>query len=155
MDMELKIKAFEELSLHELYEIMRIRCAVFVVEQECVYQDIDGIDERAVHVFYEHENNIYGYLRLFYKDADHRTVQIGRVLSTERGRGFGLKVLHEGVQYAIETMKAETLYLEAQTYAIGFYQREGFEAVSDEFLEDGIPHVKMIRHIQQKELHNH
>ena len=155
MDMELKIKAFEELSLHELYEIMRIRCAVFVVEQECVYQDIDGIDERAVHVFYEHENSIYGYLRLFYKDDDHRTVQIGRVLSTERGRGFGLKVLHEGVQYAIETKKAETLYLEAQTYAIGFYQREGFEAVSDEFLEDGIPHVKMIRQIKQKELHNH
>ena len=144
MDMELKIKAFEELSLHELYEIMRVRCAVFVVEQECVYQDIDGIDERAVHVFYEHENSIYGYLRLFYKDDDHRTVQIGRVLSTE-----------QGVQYAIETMKAETLYLEAQTYAIGFYQREGFEIVSDEFLEDGIPHVKMIRHIQQKELHNH
>ena len=145
MNMDLKIKDFEELSLHELYEIMRVRCAVFVVEQECVYQDIDGIDERAVHVFYEHENSIYGYLRLFYKDEDHKIVQIGRVLSTERGRGFGRMVLHEGVKYAIETMKAETLYLEAQTYAIGFYQREGFEVVSDEFLEDGIPHVKMVR----------
>ncbi len=149
MNMELKIKAFEELSLHELYEIMRIRCAVFVVEQECVYQDIDGIDERAVHVFYEHENSIYGYLRLFYKDEDHKIVQIGRVLSTERGRGFGRMVLHEGVKYAIETMKAESLYLEAQIYAIGFYQREGFEVISDEFLEDGIPHVKMVRPVKQ------
>lgn len=143
MRMELKIRTFGELTLFELYEILKVRSEVFVVEQTCIYQDIDGIDERAVHVFYEHEGKIYGYLRLFEKPGCKHTIQIGRVLSTERGRGFGRMVLHEGVRYALDHMKAEHLYLEAQTYAIGFYEREGFHVTSREFLEDGIPHVKM------------
>ena len=149
--MKLVIRSFEELNTHELYELLRVRNQVFVVEQQCPYQDIDGIDLHAVHMFYEQENQIYGCLRLFYKDEDHKTVQIGRVLSTERGRGIGRRLLHEGVKTAISRMKAEEIYLEAQTYAIGFYEREGFQAVSDEFLEDGIPHVKMIRKVSKEE----
>lgn len=149
--MKLVIKSFEELNTHELYELLRVRNQVFVVEQNCPYQDIDGIDLHAIHMFYEHENQIYGCLRLFYKDEDHKTVQIGRVLSTERGRGIGRRLLHEGVKTAISRMKAEEIYLEAQTYAIGFYEREGFKVVSDEFLEDGIPHVKMIRKVSEEE----
>lgn len=145
--MELKIRTFDELTNRELYEILKARSAVFVVEQECIYQDIDGIDPDAIHLFYEHEGKVYGCLRLFYKDESKKTVQIGRVLSTERGRGIGRMLLHEGVRAAIEIMKPEVLYLEAQTYAVGFYEREGFEVVSEEFLEDGIPHVKMERKV--------
>lgn len=148
--MELLIRRFDELENRQLYEILKVRSEVFVVEQTCVYLDIDGIDPGAVHIFYEDEGKIYGYLRVFWKDAE--TAQIGRVLSKERGRGFGYKVLQEGVKYAVEVMKAEKIYLEAQTYAIGFYQKAGFEAVSEEFLEDGIPHVKMIRLTAPEEL---
>ena len=141
--MELKIRRFDELTANELYEILRVRCEVFVVEQKCAYQDIDGIDPRSVHMFYEEDGKIAAYLRLFYRNEG--IVQIGRVLTVRRKEGLGRKLLHEAVRYADETMKPETMYLEAQTYAAGFYEKEGFRVVSEPFDEDGIPHVKMIR----------
>jgi ElaA protein len=141
--MELKIKAFEELTLNELYEILKARNAVFVVEQTCPYQDIDGIDPRSVHLFFEEEGNILACLRLFVKEEG--VVQVGRVLTLKRGLGLGGRLLHEAVEYAAGPMKAERMYLEAQTYAVGFYEKEGFRVISEPFDEDGIPHVKMIR----------
>lgn len=141
--MELKIRHFDELTLSELYKILRVRNEVFVVEQKCAYQDIDGIDPRSVHMFYEEDGKIAAYLRLFYRNEG--IVQIGRVLTVRRKEGLGRKLLHEAVRYADETMKPETMYLEAQTYAAGFYEKEGFRVVSEPFDEDGIPHVKMIR----------
>ncbi len=143
LDMELKIKAFEELTLNELYEILKARCAVFVVEQTCPYQDIDGIDPLSIHLFYVDDGRILAYLRLFWKEEG--VAAIGRVLTVQRGTGLGGKLLHEGVSYAQNVMKAERMYLEAQTYAVGFYEKEGFRVVSEPFDEDGIPHVKMIR----------
>ena len=141
--MELEIRRFDELTTAELYEILRVRCEVFVVEQKCAYQDIDGIDPRSVHMFYEEDGKIAAYLRLFYRNEG--IVQIGRVLTVRRNEGLGRKLLHEAVMFAEETMKPETMYLEAQTYASGFYEKEGFRVVSEPFDEDGIPHVKMIR----------
>ena len=135
------VKNFEQLTGSELYEVLKIRCAVFVVEQNCAYQDLDGLDYEAYHVFLEENGQIKAYLRVFSKDE--RTAHIGRVLTMERKRGFGAEVLKEGIRVARERMKKASIYLEAQTYATGFYEREGFVVVSEEFLEDGIPHVKM------------
>lgn len=143
--MELKIKTFEELTTKELYEILKSRAEIFVVEQNCVYQDLDGTDYRSVHVFYENEEGrTAAYLRLFSKE-EKSIVQMGRVLTLKHGAGLGKKILQEGIKVAKMKMQAEKIYIEAQKYAIGFYEQAGFEVCSEEFLEDGIPHVEMIR----------
>jgi len=144
--METVIRKFDELTNKELYEILRAREKVFVVEQNCAYQEIDGQDENSVHIFIrDDEGSVLAYLRVFPREGEPGTVQIGRVITISRGTGLGRRILHEGVQYALEHMKAESLYLEAQKYAAGFYAKEGFRINSGEFMEDGIPHVVMRR----------
>lgn len=134
-------KAFAQLTTEELYEILRVRSAVFVVEQNCPYQDVDGLDLASRHLFIREDGEIRAYLRLFPKSGD--CMQIGRVLTTERGKGYGGAILRAGVQAAKAQLTEGRIYLEAQTYAIDFYKKEGFAVTSEEFLEDGIPHVKM------------
>ena len=142
--MELIVKKFDELKPRELYEILKARAEIFVVEQECAYLDIDGMDYESTHVFFKSESGkVEAYLRLFVKDETENVVQMGRVLTLEHGKGLGGKLLHEGVEIAKNRFYAKKIYIEAQTYAIGFYAREGFAVRSEEFLEDGIPHVKM------------
>ncbi len=140
---KLNAKFFDELTAAELYEILRARAAVFVVEQNCVYQDVDGVDYRSLHVFYESDGQVTAYLRLFPKPDEEGTVQMGRVLTVQRGTGLGGVLLKDGIRLARETMNARKIFLEAQCYAAGFYEREGFRICSGEFLEDGIPHVAM------------
>ncbi len=140
--MQLISKFFNELTTIELYEILKARSRIFVVEQSCVYQDIDGIDYRSLHIFYEDEGKVAGYLRAFNKEDN--IVQIGRVLTIKHGMGLGGKLLKEGIAQIKEKLHPKSLYLEAQCHAIGFYAREGFTVCSEEFLEDGIPHVKMV-----------
>jgi len=141
--MNLVIKRFNELTITELYEILKARAEVFVVEQNCVYQDLDDIDYNSLHIFQEEEGKVKAYLRAFIKDANAGTVQIGRVLTTVRGIGLGLDILKNGIEAVKNEFHADKIYIEAQTYAIGFYEKVRFKVVSDEFLEDGIPHVKM------------
>lgn len=142
--MELVIKRFNELTVEELYEILRVRTEVFVVEQKCPYQEVDGIDQSSYHVFFKENNKIIAYLRVFYRDEKNKTIQIGRVLTTKRRSGLGTKIMMVGITIAKEKMNGKSIYIEAQVYAIPFYEQFGFETCSDEFLEDGIPHVKMI-----------
>ena len=139
--MEFQSKTFEQLSTAELYEILRARVNVFVVEQTCPYPELDGIDYDSLHVYYESEGKVQAYLRAFYKEPG--VVQMGRVLTVERGTGLGGKLLKAGIREIKEKLAPQKIYIEAQTYAIGFYEREGFIRCSEEFLEDGIPHVKM------------
>ena len=134
-------KIFSQLNTTELYELLRARVNVFVVEQTCPYPELDGIDYDSLHVYYESEGKVLAYLRAFYKEPG--VVQMGRVLTVERGTGLGGRLLSEGIREIKEKFEAQKIYIEAQTYAIGFYEREGFKLCSDEFLEDGIPHVKM------------
>jgi ElaA protein len=142
--MELIVKHFDELSTVELYEILKTRAEIFVVEQDCVYQDLDDRDQNAIHVFcWNDDGRVAGCLRVFMKDAENGVAQIGRVVTLEHGKGLGGRLLHEGVQVAVSSFHAEKIYLEAQVYATGYYAKEGFEVVSEEFLEDGIPHVQM------------
>ena len=142
--MEFVQKTFDELTNRELYEILRAREAVFVVEQNCPYYDIDGLDYPSLHMFYKDEDgSVQACLRIFEKVDEPGTMQIGRVVTVARGIGLGGKILHQAVEWVRENGDATGIYLEAQQYAIGYYAKEGFQVVSDPFLEDGIPHVQM------------
>ena len=144
--MDFTVKHFLELSNLELYEILKTRQEVFVVEQNCPYMDIDDADKDALHVLsWNGSERINACLRVFYRDETAGIVQIGRVVTLDRGIGLGGQILHKGIEVALERFNTKKLYLEAQTYAVGFYEREGFKVVSEPFLEDGIPHVKMER----------
>ncbi|MBR0215999.1 MAG: GNAT family N-acetyltransferase [Clostridia bacterium] len=136
-----KCKPFHELTVDELYEILKARSAIFVVEQNCAYQDIDGRDAESLHMFYEEDGKVLCYLRAF--EPSPRTAQIGRVLTVHHGTGLGGKLLKKGIEVVRKTMQPERILLEAQSYATGYYAREGFQVTSVEFLEDGIPHVWM------------
>ena len=144
--MNLHIKTFEQLSSTELYEILKARSAVFVVEQTCPYQDIDGGDYESLHVYLEEEGKLLAYLRCYVQDE--YTARIGRVLTMERGKGLGRPLMEAGIQAVREHYKANSVYIEAQCYAIGFYNKFGFEVCGEEFLEDGIPHVPMTLDLQ-------
>jgi ElaA protein len=139
--MELKVKTFSELTTGELYEILKSRAEIFVVEQNCVYQDLDDRDQSSLHIFFEEKGRVKAYLRAF--ALDDQTVQIGRVLTLHHGTGLGGRLLKEGIRQVWERYAADRIYIEAQCYATGFYEREGFRICTEEFLEDGIPHVGM------------
>lgn len=142
--MEITAKSFEELTRTEVYEILRARCAVFIVEQKCPYQDPDGTDYKSLHLFFRDDKGaIQAYLRLFTDEADPSTVHIGRVLTVSRGNGLGKKLLREGIRRARDIPGIRRIYLEAQVYAQGFYAQEGFRTCTEEFDEDGIPHIGM------------
>lgn len=147
--MEIVVKHFGELNTTELYEILRTRAEIFVVEQNCAYQDLDGKDQEAVHVFaWNGDGRIEACLRVFWRDKEKGIAQIGRVVTLNHGNGLGGLILHRGVEIAANDFKAKKIYLEAQEYAIGYYAKEGFEVTSEPFLEDGIPHVTMEKTIE-------
>lgn len=141
---DLTIKRFDELTAEEVYEILETRMAVFVVEQQCPYQDIDGMDNECLHLCIRKDGKLKAYLRIIEKDRQQDMVQIGRVLTTERGEGYGAEIMKAGIAAAAERMSAKRIYIEAQVYAMEFYEKLGFKASSDEFLEDGIPHIQMM-----------
>ena len=142
--MRLYRKTFSELTTDELYRILKLRVTVFVVEQNCPYMELDDLDRDAVHVWLEDEGRIMAYLRVMDKGAESDCVSLGRVLSVKRRCGLGTGVLQKGIQVAQEVYGAEAIYLEAQTYARGLYEKLGFRQISEEFILDGIPHIKMI-----------
>ncbi len=136
-------KAFHELSLNELYEILKVRSQIFIVEQNMHCQDIDGVDYRAKHFFLEENGMVLAYLRAYYTDDSKSVVRIGRVLSVTHGIGWGREVMRNAITDIKKHMKCQTICLDAQTHAIGFYEKLGFITVSDEFLEEGVLHVRM------------
>lgn len=142
--MELVVKGFAELSNEDLYEIMQLRVSVFVVEQACPYQELDGKDQGALHVYYRDGEGVQAYLRILKPGVSFQEAALGRVLTRQRGTGLGGQILREGIRLAGERFHARALRIEAQTYAKGFYEKAGFRQVSEEFLEDGIPHIQML-----------
>ena len=141
---EFIVKQFSELTPTELYEILKTRTEIFVVEQQCICQDMDDKDKDAIHVFCQNQaGRVTGCLRVFWKDEANGVAQIGRVVTLEHGKGIGGQLLHKGVEIAKNQLKAKKAYLHSQQYAIGYYAKEGFRVVSDVFPEDGIPHVEM------------
>ena len=143
--MELFVKRFEELTTDQLYNILQLRVAVFVVEQNCPYMELDGLDRGAVHLWLEENGRVMACARVMDRGVESEYVSIGRVVTAERRSGLGSRILAESIRAAKEYFHAGELYLEAQEYAVPFYARQGFAVASDVFPIDGIPHVKMIR----------
>ena len=141
--MELVIKHFSELSAEELFQIFKLRVSVFVVEQKCPYQEIDDADTNAYHVYLKDEKGIQAYLRVLPENAAFQEPSIGRVIAVKRRCGLGSKILSAGIKVAKERLGARSIVIEAQVYTRELYEKAGFVQSSSEFLEDGIPHIKM------------
>lgn len=142
--MKLVIKHFSELTLEELYEILKARVDVFVVEQNCPYPEIDGKDKDAYHIFMRDENGIAAYLRVLKSGVSFDVPALGRILTTRRGEGFGAEIVREGIKFAAEKFSAAEIKIEAQTYAREFYEKLGFRQCSEPFMDDGIEHIEML-----------
>ncbi|MDI9309872.1 MAG: GNAT family N-acetyltransferase [Limnohabitans sp.] len=147
MNIQFKIKRFNELSTLELYEILKLRSEVFVVEQNCVYQDIDNKDSKAIHVLGFLNNDLATYCRLFDAGYYFDESSIGRVVVSPRYRDR--KLGHDLMKIAIETVVKEyattKITISAQQYLKKFYESHGFVQTSDMYLEDDIPHIQMKR----------
>lgn len=142
--MEVSIKHFSELSRDELFDIYKLRVSVFVVEQQCPYQEVDDGDRSAYHVFMKDEEGIQAYLRILPAGVSFDQVSLGRVIAVKRRRGLGTRIVLEGIKAARELLDAREIKIEAQVYAKELYEKIGFVQTSEEFLEDGIPHVEMV-----------
>ena len=136
-------KSFHQLTTDELYELLRVRNEVFVVEQNCVYQDLDGDDRKAIHLWLTQAGKTVALARVCPAGTHMTEISIGRVISTERGKGYGKEILHHAIDAATEHFGATLIDIEAQEYAKGFYESVGFKQSSDTFMLDGIPHIKM------------
>lgn len=142
--MKLIIKKFKDLSNLELYEIIKARVNVFVVEQKCPYEELDDKDLDAYHLMLYDNFRLVAYLRILDRNVVFDEVSIGRVLTLVRGKGYGKYIFKKGIEYAKEKYNADKIKIMAQSYAKGFYEKFGFKQVSSEFLDDGIAHILMI-----------
>ena len=137
-------KSFPELTLEELYEILKLRVDVFVVEQKCPYPEIDGADLDAHHLFLRDEHGISAYLRVLKAGMKFAEPSLGRILTTRRGEGLGAEIVRRGIEFVREEFNAERIRIEAQVYARGFYEKLGFRQCSEPFWDDGIEHIEML-----------
>ena len=139
-------KIFSELDKDELYQILRLRSEVFVVEQDCVYQDIDNKDQKATHLFYKKEEEILGYTRIFKAGYYYENPSIGRVVVSKKNRGKDVvkKIMIDSIEYIKQNMKGKKIELSAQKYLEKFYKDLGFYKTGEDYLEDGIPHQRML-----------
>ena len=139
-------KTFYELETEDLYQILRLRSEVFVVEQDCVYQDIDNKDQNAIHLYYKENDQIVAYTRIFKAGDYYENPCIGRVVVSKKNRGnnLGKKIMIDSMEYIKQNIKGEKIELSAQKYLDKFYKDLGFYKIGEDYLEDGIPHQRMI-----------
>ncbi len=140
--MEFIVKEFNELKPNELYEILKSRTEVFFLEQRIVCQDMDDVDYDSLHLFLWKNNRVMAYLRLF--RIENNNLKIGRVLSIEHKKGLGRILMQNTLKYIKDNISYHNIYLDAQVQAIGYYEKFGFKVISEEFLDEGISHKKMI-----------
>lgn len=145
MNLEWKIKRFEALSTKELYDLLQLRAEVFIVEQNCVYQDIDGKDEKALHLIGEDKGEMVAYARLFKPNDYFEQASIGRVVVKEHSRSkkLGHILMREAIQVIKTHFDQRKITISAQLYLKKFYESHGFIQTSDMYLEDDIPHIEM------------
>ncbi|MAR18607.1 GNAT family N-acetyltransferase [Flavobacteriaceae bacterium] len=144
--MKITVFKYQDLGQERLYEILKLRLEVFVVEQKCAYQDLDNKDEKALHLVGEENNKIIAYTRIFRKGDFFKNSSIGRVLVKKeyRNKDYGRIIMRRSIEKLKEDPKEEKIELSAQKYLLKFYSELGFEKKGEEYLEDNIPHVKMI-----------
>mgnify|MGYP003619360117 CR=1 FL=1 len=142
-----KVKKFDELTVPELYQIIKARVDIFVVEQDCPYPDLDGYDQKALHLWVEEDGVVLAYCRIFPKGIKYNETSLGRVLTTEQGRGKGLgkNLISYAVQIIENRLKTSEIRISAQDYLLHFYESFGFVDTGKKYLEDNIPHTEMLR----------
>ena len=145
--LDIKVKKFNELTIQELYSLLKLRSEIFVVEQDCVYQDLDGKDAKALHVIGINNNEVVAYTRIF-KPGDYFDIaSIGRVAVHKdyRKYGYGKEIMQASINAVNEKFKEQQIKISAQTYLNKFYTELGFKAIGEGYLEDGIPHIQMVK----------
>lgn len=149
MNIQFVCKKFYDLSLDELYEAMALRQDVFVVEQDCPYLDADGKDQPAWHLLgFNDQKQIIAYVRILEKGISYENYpSIGRVVTAQntRGTGAGRLLMLEAIKCTNQLFPGEIVKISAQVYIKGFYESLGFETIGEEYLEDNIPHIAMVR----------
>jgi ElaA protein len=145
--METRLRTFDELSAGELYELLRLRSAVFVVEQQCIYLDLDGKDARALHLLGYEGEKLAAYTRIFAPGDYFEEASIGRVAVSPdfRGLGLGREIMQASLAAVEVRFGPVPICLSAQSYLRRFYEELGFRVEGDEYLEDGIPHIMMLK----------
>ena len=143
--MNFQIKNFQELTTTELYTILQLRLEVFVVEQDCVYQDVDNKDQKSLHILGFKNDKIVAYTRIFKPGDYFKNASIGRVVvsASERKFGYGHDLMKASIKAVKTHFKVDKITISAQVYLKKFYESHHFIQVGDEYLEDGIPHIKM------------
>jgi len=145
LSMNFQTKTFKELTTTELYQILQLRSEVFVVEQNCVYQDIDFKDQKSLHVLGYKNDEIVAYTRIF-KGGDYfENASIGRVVVAieERKFGYGHQLMKYSIEVVHQKLNTREITISAQLYLKKFYETHGFSQVGEGYLEDGIPHIRM------------
>lgn len=147
MELKWKIKPFEALNVNELYDLLRLRSEIFVVEQNCVYLDLDGKDKKALHLIGEYEGKIVAYSRLFDAGISFDNASIGRVIvhADFRDRKWGHDLMREAIAGIKSNFDKDKITIAAQLYLKKFYESHGFAASGEMYLEDDIEHIDMIR----------
>lgn len=143
--MELKLKHFNELTTTELYEIIKSRIEVFVVEQNCPYQDVDEKDKLSYHLFYEDKGRVISYIRLIEAGISYEVPSIGRVITLKqyRNKGLSRKLLLRGIELIEKLYGEKEIKISAQAHLHDFYKSVGFKQITQSYLEDDIPHIGM------------
>ncbi len=138
-------KSFQELTVDELYQILQLRSEVFVVEQDCVYQDLDFKDQKSLHILGIKNNKIVAYTRIFKPGDYFKNSSIGRVVvaALERKYGYGHTLMKASIKAIKENFNQELITISAQVYLKKFYESHQFNQIGEEYLEDGIPHIRM------------
>ena len=143
-DCQLHIKTFDQLTTSELYELLRIRSEVFVVEQDCVYQDVDNNDQTAIHIWLTKGGKTVAMCRICPEGTKLASTSIGRVITTERGKGYGMLIMKIAINSVMERIPAaDHIEIEAQLTKQKFYERLGFVAISEPFMMEGLMHLEM------------
>jgi len=147
MQLQWLLKKFDELTPLELYNVLRIRSEVFVVEQNCVFLDMDNKDQQCFHLMGSHDNELVAYVRLLPPGLAYDEVSIGRVVSSPlyRGSGAGKLLMRKAISTAIELFGQQPIRIGAQLYLKNFYSSLGFEPQGDIYMEDGIQHIIMLK----------
>ena len=142
-----KQKKWEELNKKNLHKILQIRSEVFIVEQKCVYQDIDNKDPKAIHLYGKIKNKIVAYSRIFNEGDFYKEISFGRalVLKNQRGKGLGDELVQKSIEIIKVNWPNKKVKISAQAHLNNFYKKHGFIEKGKEYLEDGIPHVSMER----------
>ena len=145
--LKIQVKTFEELTKQELYSLLQLRSEVFVVEQDCVYQDIDGKDQKALHVLGFKEAKLVAYTRIFKPGDYFKETSIGRVVvvKNERAYKYGYDLMKASIKAITENYNTSLIKISAQVYLKKFYTNLGFKVIGETYLEDDIPHIAMIK----------